>query len=464
MNSKNPGHVVKFNFDHNKKIKDYHMYTGLKQQLDLSDDLIRNILPQHHDLIKLKDIINWKKINKIYKSCYPSNKGRSTKRADLVIGLLLLKFLYQKSDRALIEELEVNNAFMYFCSVSHEDILLLQQKNIERKKPYRLIDHSTLVKVRKKLTAKRIQKIEKQFTDELKKNNIIDGKQLFIDTTSLEKNILYPTEVSLLKRVIEHGEMIVQQVSKKKDLIKSNILKKANQICKVYYSTGRKTKELLINTSKQLVALAENILVNAQTTMESVSEKAQKELQKTYDTLTNVGNKIVNQTKKKLNGEKVKDKIVSYHEAHARSLPKGKVHRSCEFGSKLEINMSGNGYITRHKLHQGNPADVELLADAIGEHDKNFKDSFEEGAADRGFYDSELIELLENVYNIRLAIPHKKDRNKPLDTEKKKLYDKRAAIEAKISEGKRCYGLDKSLFKGKQGSQVIVTSEESHGI
>lgn len=44
---------------------DYHMFTGLKNQLELSDSLIENILPLDDELIKLKKILNWGNINKI---------------------------------------------------------------------------------------------------------------------------------------------------------------------------------------------------------------------------------------------------------------------------------------------------------------------------------------------------------------------------------------------------------------
>ena len=49
---------------------EYHMFTGLKNQLELSDSLITNILPQDNELVKLKKILNWKDINTIYKSCF----------------------------------------------------------------------------------------------------------------------------------------------------------------------------------------------------------------------------------------------------------------------------------------------------------------------------------------------------------------------------------------------------------
>jgi hypothetical protein len=37
---------------------------------------------------------------------------------------------------------------------------------------------------------------------------------------------------------------------------------------------------------------------------------------------------------------------------------------------------------------------------------------------------------------------------------REKLYRKRSAIEAKISEGKRMCGLDKSLYKGYKGDEM----------
>jgi len=114
------------------------MFTGLKKQLELNDSLIEDIVPQDHDLVKLKKVVNWEGINRIYESCYPSRRGNAIKRTGLVIGLLILKHLYKRPDRVLINELHVNNAYMYFCSVSYDEI---RRCNEEGKK---IIDHSTL--------------------------------------------------------------------------------------------------------------------------------------------------------------------------------------------------------------------------------------------------------------------------------------------------------------------------------
>ena len=99
---------------------------------------------------------------------------------------------------------------MYFRSLLCDEV---SESNRLGKK---LIDHCTLVKIRKRLGAEKIENILSLFTSELVKNKIIDGKYLLTDTTNLEKNIAYPTDVSLLSRVIKEADYIIQNVKLKK--------------------------------------------------------------------------------------------------------------------------------------------------------------------------------------------------------------------------------------------------------
>jgi hypothetical protein len=92
-----------------------------------------------------------------------------------------------------------------------------------------------------------------------------------------------------------------------------------------------------------------------------------------------------------------------------RALPKGKPNKICEFGTKLSLNMSANGYITNHKLYDSNIADVNMLEFCVKEHKKVFGKKFKAAAAaDRGYYDKDLISTLENKHKISLAYPIKR--------------------------------------------------------
>jgi len=60
------------------------MFTGLTEQLDFGNHLIAEIVPKGHDLVKLKKILDWEKMNEILKECYRSNKGNENVPFDVV--------------------------------------------------------------------------------------------------------------------------------------------------------------------------------------------------------------------------------------------------------------------------------------------------------------------------------------------------------------------------------------------
>lgn len=426
------------------------MFTGLKSQLDFSDLIMKDIIPSKNDLVKLKELIDWKEINSIYKSCFTSKKGNKTKRTEIVIGLLFLKRFYGLSYRKCIEEVHVNNAFMYFCNISHDEIIDYNKRGKQ------IIDHSSLIKIIKRLGYKRIKKINKAFTNQLIKQKIINGKILITDTTSVESNIIYPTEINLLNRIIEHAEKIVQKAIFKKNMIRSEIIKKAKQISKIFYSASKRSGELLNKCSNQLYEMAIKTIEKADKTMSEIEGDLKIFLIPEYNKLKSIGTKILKQIKMKDKKEHLKDKIVSYYEDHARPLPKNKVHKQCEFGLKVRIDQSANKYITNYEIYEENTNDSLMLEDAVKEHFEIFKDDFKEAAADRGFYNEDKINKIEEDYGIVLAIPHKKDRTKIMSKRKQKLYNKRSAIEAKISEGKRKAGLGKCYDKGLESHKTWI--------
>jgi hypothetical protein len=97
---------------------------------------------------------------------------------------------------------------------------------------------------------------------------------------------------------------------------------------------------------------------------------------------------------------------------------------------------------------------VSTLKQAVIKHSKTFGKEFKGAAADRAYYDDDLIKVLEKKLVIDLAIPHKKNRDIKMKPFMQDLYDRRAATQAKISEGKRTCGLNKSYYKGYNGDRM----------
>ncbi len=178
------------------------------------------------------------------------------------------------------------------------------------------------------------------------------------------------------------------------------------------------------STTSLLLKLAKQQLIDARNAASSLTGQNMKR----YHKLEELGSKIIDQAAARLENLKIGSKILSYHEPHTRALPKGKIGKPCELGSKLSLSMVANGYISGHTLHPENIADISTLKDVIKDHKKKFSSYFEAAAADRAYYDEELVSELEEEHNIILAITHKKRRIKPLEESREKLYDQRAAI------------------------------------
>ena len=426
-----------------------HMFTGLKHQLEVTDTIIDDILPQDNELIKLKKALNWEKINKIYKECFPSKRGRSTKKTDMSLGLLILKHLYRKSDRDLVRDLHLNTSYMHFCGLSYSEVSEANRKGRQ------VIDSSTLTKIRAKLGPDRIERIVKIFTSDLIAKKIINGKVLFTDTTSLEKNITYPTEVSLLSRVIREAAVVTQNIRYKRDMAVTETVKRAKKISKVYYSASKKTKKLLKGTTESLLVIAKSQIEEASEVVDEMAEKVSAVTMERLKKLKDTGKTIVSQVESKLAGKPVAKRILSYHEDRAVSLPKSRPGKPCAFGAKLSLSVSGNGYVTDHSLYDRNIADIDTLKGSVENHSHTFGKKFKAASADRAYYDKDLIEELEKAHRIDIAIPHKKRKEK-MDKRKEVLYRKRSAIEAKISEGKRMTGMGKSYYRGFSGDRIWV--------
>jgi len=434
---------------HNKG--EFYMFTGLKHQLELTDTLLDDILPQDSQLIKLKKVLNWKAINKIYKECFQSRRGRATKKTDIALGLLILKHLYKKSDRSLVRDLHLNTSYMHFCSLSYDEVSAVNRAGKQ------VIDSSTLAKIRVRLGADRLEKINALVTSDLISKKIIDGKILLTDTTALEKNIAYPTEVALLSRVIKEAA-VAQNVKHKKDIELTKALAKAKQISKIYYSTSKKTGKLLKTCTEKLLSIAKQEIESAGLAVNDMAETVSKTTAARFKKLTSTGTKIISQIEAKLTGKPAAKRILSYHEEAAVSLPKSRPGKApCAFGAKLSLSMSANGYITDSCLYDRNIADIDTLGGVLKKHFNTFGKKFKAASADRAYYDKDLIEELEEKYKVALAIPHKKRRDLPMSAKKKLLYKKRSAIEAKISEGKRLTGLGKSYYKGFAGDKICTS-------
>ena len=92
------------------------------KQLNLYSELY-NRIPEKHILKRINEAISFEFINKQLEESYCKDFGRPAKEPEMLVKLMLLQRMYNLSDVRVIEETEVNLAYMYFIGINPDEKL-----------------------------------------------------------------------------------------------------------------------------------------------------------------------------------------------------------------------------------------------------------------------------------------------------------------------------------------------------
>jgi len=82
-----------------------------------------NKIPENHILKSISKVVNFEFINELLEDSYCKNFGRPAKEPEMMCKLLFLQHIYNLSDENVIEEANLNLAYMYFLDINPEDSL-----------------------------------------------------------------------------------------------------------------------------------------------------------------------------------------------------------------------------------------------------------------------------------------------------------------------------------------------------
>lgn len=82
-----------------------------------------NKIPENHILKIINSAISLEFVNELLKDSYCSNFGRPAKEPEMMMRILILQYLYNLSDEKIIEELQVNLAYMWFIGINPDETL-----------------------------------------------------------------------------------------------------------------------------------------------------------------------------------------------------------------------------------------------------------------------------------------------------------------------------------------------------
>ena len=163
-------------------------------QLDIFKTPLKQFINHNHELCILSNKIKWEAITEEFQGYY-KDFGRPSVPIRKMAGLVLLKYLYNLSDENVVERWVENPYWQYFTG----------EVFFQLEKPF---DPSDFVHFRKRIGEKGAELLLKLSIDLFGKE--AKEKEVLIDTTVQEKNITFPTDTKLHKKIIDKCNTIAQ--------------------------------------------------------------------------------------------------------------------------------------------------------------------------------------------------------------------------------------------------------------
>ena len=146
-------------------------------------------LDENNRWLRIAELIPWDELEGEYASHF-SHTGRPGTDGRLFIGLILLKHMAMVSDREIVEAVLENPYMQMFCG-------------FERFVTGKMLDASTLTRLRKKVGIEFFRYMEERTYRLLIERRIIRAKGILVNATVFPENAKYPSDMGLLNKALE---------------------------------------------------------------------------------------------------------------------------------------------------------------------------------------------------------------------------------------------------------------------
>ena len=381
------------------------MFSGLADQLD-----------QKHPLSLLANKIDWSVFENAFKIYYSETMGKPAKPIRLMVALLILKYVRNISDESVVEQWAENLYYQYFSGEHHFQ-------------PAIPCVPTELVAFRQRIGEAGVELILKESIRVNEPPDNTGGTTVVsVDTTVQEKNITYPTDDKLYKKIIKKCWQIAD--------------KEGIDLRQSYTQTVKKLSHLqrfknTKNGSKNARKAGKKIKVIAGRLVRDLSRKLPLERLGAHLPSLKLYQRVLAQKRGDSN------KIYSLHEPDVKCYSKGKEHKKFEFGSKASILVDQSTGIIMGALNFTETLhDSKTLPEVLEQYERLTSKEAAEVFVDRGY------KGMPTYKASKIHVP-KPDKN--ISRSKRKKHSKRAAIEPVIGHLKTDYRLCRNYLKGILG-------------
>ncbi len=391
-----------------------------KNELELFQSHLDQILDQAHGLYKLSHQIDWGVFEAEFGKFYMPKMGRPGISIRVMVALHYLKHAYDVSDERVVENFLENPYWQYFCGFEYFQ--------------HRFPLHPTaLVKWRKRVGPKGMEKLFSETIETAKRQKLIKRGHLDkvnVDTTVQEKAIAFPTDARLYHKM---RVRLVREADKRGVKLRQSfpLLGKKALARQGRYSHARQGKRAAKQTRLLKTYLGRVMRDIARKVPEGDAE---------LEGLLALAEQIYSRQKND------KNKIYSVHEPEVKCIAKGKVHKKYEFGNKVGVvTTSKDNWIVGVEAY-GNPYDGHTLKGALDQARHFTGWSPKEAFCDMGYRGHGIKEPTK----VHLVGPRKKKLSRSL----RKWFKRRAAIEPIIGHLKSDHRMNRNHYKGVAGDAV----------
>ena len=386
------------------------LFHGLSDQLE-----------QKHPLYQLANAINWNIFDDAFKEHYSEKMGAPAKPIRLMVSLLILKYVRNLSDENLVEQWAENCYYQYLSGEQHFQSHLPCVP-------------TELIAFRKRIGEPGMELILKESIRINKSDdNDTSGAVVSVDTTVQEKNITYPTDDKLYKKIIKKCWTIADKESI--DLRQSYTRSVKKLSCLQRFKTRK-------NGSKQARKANKKIQIIAGRLVREIARKLPLEGLGTYLPMLKLFQRVLSQKRADT------DKIYSLHEPNVKCYSKGKEHKKFEFGSKASVLIDqASGIIMGALNFTQSLHDSKTLPEVLEQYERLNGQEAKEVFVDRGYKGIKQYKASK----IYVPIP-----DKNITKNQRQKHSRRAAIEPVIGHLKQDYRLCRNYLKGIFGDNINI--------
>ena len=379
-------------------------------------------LNQSHPLYLLSNKIDWRVFEEAFSPLYCEDNGRPCKPIRRMVGLLILKHVRNVSDESVVEQWQENVYYQYFCG----------EQELQTGVPCTATE---LVAFRKRIGESGIELILKESVRVNDDHDKTD--KAFIDSTVQEKNVTFPTDAKLTRKIIARVLKINGELK--------HPMRQSYKFVMKGLARDQRFRNHPKNRKKAL---------KADRKMRTVALRLLRELERNLEkrgALEGYADSIAMYFKVLSQEKDGKGKIYSLHEPEVQCISKGKEHKKYEFGNKVSIVRTWDGLIVG-ALSFRNEYDGHTIDASLEQTERLTGSRPKLLAGDRGYRGQKRSMCTEVLMP---GVPKKGD-SYYSKRKKHELFCKRAGIEPVIGHMKSYHRLSRNFYAGVFGDNINV--------